>query len=247
MKPQAQPAISPSRLSESTHRQLNMYALAAGAAGVSLLALARSANAKVVYTETNEALRPRVPILIDLNHDGISDFQLRTTYYAGSSGFKVGVNASECRNLNNAIAGRHGNVPGSDYFFSAAFALPAAARIGPKRSFPVRRAVMAVELFKKDVGTSQYSELGPWVGTGKGMQNRYLGLKFVVDGQVHYGWARFSITLEHERQRGAAGGTLTGYAYETVPNKAIVAGETEGADVITVYEGTLGQLARGRK
>jgi hypothetical protein len=38
---------------------------------------------------------------------------------------------------------------------------------------------------------------------------------------------------------------LTGYAYETVPNKAIIAGKTKGAGVITFQPGSLGQLARG--
>jgi hypothetical protein len=74
-----------------------------------------------------------------------------------------------------------------------------------------------------------------------------LGLKFVVHGKVHYGWARLSITLGHHRQYDDVSGTLTGYAYETVPNKPIIAGQTKGPDVITVQPGTLGRLARGRK
>jgi hypothetical protein len=41
--------------------------------------------------------------------------------------------------------------------------------------------------------------------------------------------------------------TSTGYAYESVPNKPIVAGKTKGPDVITVLPGSLGQLAAGRK
>jgi hypothetical protein len=45
--------------------------------------------------------------------------------------------------------------------------------------------------------------------------------------------------------------TLTGYAYETVPNKPIIAGKTKGPDVITVQPdtapGSLGRLALGRK
>jgi hypothetical protein len=104
---------------------------------------------------------------------------------------------------------------------------------------------MAVELFN-GVG-SQYSDLGPWVGKGKGVRNRYLGLKFVVHGKVHYGWARFSVTLAHHRQYDDVSGTLTGYAYETVPNKPIIAGQITGPDVITVQPETLGRLARGRK
>lgn len=40
---------------------------------------------------------------------------------------------------------------------------------------------------------------------------------------------------------------LTGYAYETIANKAIIAGKTKGPDVITIQPDTLGQLALGRK
>ncbi len=42
-----------SDLSPSVHQRLNTYAFAAGAAGVSLLALAPPAAAKIVYTATN--------------------------------------------------------------------------------------------------------------------------------------------------------------------------------------------------
>jgi hypothetical protein len=38
---------------------------------------------------------------------------------------------------------------------------------------------------------------------------------------------------------------LSGYAYETIPNKAIIAGKTIGRDVITVQPGSLGHLAAG--
>ena len=231
------------KISDSLNRQLNTYALVASAAGVSVLALAGSSEAKVVYTETHQVMRARVPLYIDLNHDGIKDFLLRTTYYAGTAYFKVGLDASGYRN--NAVAGRR--FSHSSYFFSAASALPAGARIGPERKFPVHHPFMAEELFKRGARNSEYSDLGPWVGKGKGVRNRYLGLKFVVHGKVHYGWARLSVTLGHRRQYDDVSGTLTGYAYETVPNKPIITGQTKGPDVITVQPGTLGRLARGGK
>jgi hypothetical protein len=232
------------KISDSLNRQLNTYALVASAAGVSVLALARASEAKVVYTETRQVTHAHFPLYIDLDHDGIKDFVLRTTYYVGTSYFKVGLEASGYRNMNNAVAGRR--FSRSSYFFSAASALPAGARIGPKRKFPVRFPFMAVELFNR-IHTSQYSDAGPWVGKGKGVRNRYLGLKFVIHGKVHYGWARLSVTLGHHRQYDDVGGTLTGYAYETVPNKPIIAGQITGPDVITVQPETLGELARGRK
>jgi hypothetical protein len=56
-------------LSRSFHHQLNMYALAAGAAGVSLLALSQPADAKIVYTATHKNIGANQKLLIDLNHD----------------------------------------------------------------------------------------------------------------------------------------------------------------------------------
>src|SRR5580700_4672450 len=174
------------KISDSLNRQLNTYALVASAAGVSVLALARASEAKVVYTETHQVTRARVPLYIDLNHDGIKDFVLRTIYYRGSY-FEAGLDASGYRNINNAVAGRR--FSRSSYFFSAASALPAGARIGPERKFPVHHPFMAVELFSR-VHTSQHSDVGPWVGKGQGVRNQYLGLKFVIHGKAHYGWAR---------------------------------------------------------
>jgi len=237
----------PSALSRSTRQQLNSYALAASAAGVSVLALARASEAKVIYTETHQVTHARVPLYIDLNHDGIKDFVLRTMYYRGSYS-EVGLSASGYRNVNNAVAGRR--FSRSSYFFSAAYALPAGVRIGPQRKFPVHHPLMAVELFNR-LHTSQHSDIGPWVGKGKdkdkGVSNRYLGLKFVIHGKVHYGWARVSVTLGHQRQYGDVTGTLTGYAYETIPNKPIITGKTRGQDVSTFQPDTLGELAQGKR
>jgi hypothetical protein len=182
------------------------------------------------------------PLYIDLNHDGIKDFVLRTRYYWGSY-FEVGLSASGYRK--NVVAGRRLKSSGS-YFLSVASALPGGARIGPERKFPVHHPLMAVELFNR-IHTSQYSDVGPWVEKDTGVRNRYLGLKFVIHGKVHYGWARLSVTLGHHRQYGDVSGTLTGYAYETNPNKPIIAGQITGPDVITVQPETLGSLARGRK
>jgi hypothetical protein len=231
------------KISDSLNRQLNAYAQVARAAGVSVLALAGVSEATVVYTETYQVTHTGFPLYIDLNHDGIKDFLVRTTFYFGSSGSEIGLAASGYRNANNLVAGRRFSRSG--YFSSAAFALRAGARIGPKGNFSVPFPFMAVELF--DGVGSQYSDLGPWVGTGGGVRDRYLGLKFVINGEVHYGWARFSVTLGHHRQFDDVSGTLTGYAYETVPDEPIVAGQMAGADVITMQPETLGGLALGRK
>ena len=88
-------------------------------------------------------------------------------------------------------------------------------------------------------GRYTYSTWGQW----KDVRNRYLGLKFVVDAETHYGWARLSVKDNRSRMDAV----LTGYAYETIPNKPIITGKTKGPDVITVEPATLGRLAMGRK
>jgi hypothetical protein len=83
---------------------------------------------------------------------------------------------------------------------------------------------------------------GPWANDGKGVNDRYLGLRFVINSEIHYGWARFNVRIWN-----AIFATLTGYAYETIPNKSIIAGRTKGPDVITLQPGSLGHLARGAR
>jgi hypothetical protein len=61
---------------------------------------------------------------------------------------------------------------------------------------------------------------GPWSKA----KNRYLGLEFLIEGKVHFGWARLNVSC----QGTDVFATLIGYAYETIPNKAIKAGQTKG-------------------
>ena len=63
------------RLSRTLEHQLNVYALAATASGVSLLALAQPAEAKIVYTHIHHVISPEGAFFLDLNHDGVQDFR----------------------------------------------------------------------------------------------------------------------------------------------------------------------------
>jgi len=90
-------------------------------------------------------------------------------------------------------------------------------------------------------------------GRWANVSGRYLGLKFRIKDKIHYGWARFNVTVGNSRITA----TLTGYAYDTIPNKTIIAGQTKGMDDNTIEEpsasmtvprsqpATLGALAMG--
>ena len=121
--------------------------------------------------------------------------------------------------------------------------LAAALRRGeriPKGRFSNEKAVMAfvcsgyIASCPRTSGTAR----GNWLNA----TNRYLGLKFTIHGKIHYGWARLSVQAQMPP---AITAILTGYAYETVPNKPIIAGKTHGKDVITLQDASLGHLARG--
>jgi hypothetical protein len=235
---------TPATLSKSVHQQLSMYAIAASSAGVGILALAQPAQAKIVYTHTYRAFGPS-GLTIDLNHDGIADFKLGVTRLYSDT---YAVLAYSLRSKNR-VFGEGSHDPASH--------LRAGRRIGPHEDkfqpgslllvTNSRRVGPAKVLSFSLVFGSTSQHTGPWSNAKCG----YLGFKFFIDGKVHYGWAR----IHHVPK--SASWHLVGYAYETIPNKPIIAGQTKGRDDIgsaapnaaltspTHKPATLGALAMG--
>jgi len=218
----------PSKLSSSLQRHLNAYALAASAAGVGMLVLAQSASAKIIYTKADKSVFGfRIPL--DLNHDGITDFWFGT-WVSVTTGWSFHGVVVDGALASNAI--------GSVNKWPAA--LRAGARVGPSAHFYVGTVDMMMGGVGRNTLNGHHYYSGLWENGGKGVKDRYLGLRFHVHGKTHYGWARLNFPSPQ-------GATLTGYAYETIPNKPIITGKTKGPDVITVHSGSLGALAAGRK
>jgi hypothetical protein len=98
-------------------------------------------------------------------------------------------------------------------------ALPAGIKLSSKGQFSPNLYPMG------KVPSGVYS--GPWAPVNGSERNRYLGLKFLRNRQVHFGWARLNVKI---RGTGSScvRAVLTGYGYETVPGKLSVAGRTEG-------------------
>ena len=230
MKPSSQSPKTASKLSDSVHHQLNMYALAASAAGVQMVLLPQAADAKIIYTPADVHIVGTYNL--DLNHDGIPDFSLWKYYFKCCPYDGVSLLGATPKNRSNGV------YSGGSVW---AAALPKGARIGSTAVFATTSRYMAI------VG-HDYQRLyggGPWVGDTLA----YLGLKFQVKGKAHYGWARLHVVahLTGRVEHPLIKATLTGYAYETIPNKPIIAGKTKGPDVIARQTATLGSLALGRK
>jgi hypothetical protein len=195
----------PANLSHSADHHLDLYALAATAAGVGILALAQPAEAKIVYTPAHQAIGKNSSYPLDLNHDGIADFTFVNKY---------GCNFDYCYGNVSAIPAAGNAVEGAKGLsgFLSAYALNRGSQINSKHPFSGQL------LASGNMGT-----VGKWIN----VTNRYLGLKFKISGQIHYGWARLNVYVKNGDTVLAQ---LTGYAYETVPNKPIIAGQTSGPD-----------------
>jgi hypothetical protein len=196
-----------------------MYAFAAGAAGVGLLALGVPAEGRVVYTPDNQQIRPNVGLSLDLNHDGITDFVFSNFFSSASSFLNFAI--APVNPSNEIFSTGGGGVP----VFAAA--LPAGKKIGPDGKFHKAKS------YGDEMASARCQ--GPWVHA----REKYLGLKFVIEGEVHFGWARLNVNCGSPIKA-----TLTGYAYETDADEPIVAGDTTGAEA-SVEAGTLGNLALG--
>ncbi|MGD0986963.1 MAG: hypothetical protein ABR874_04075 [Candidatus Sulfotelmatobacter sp.] len=228
MNDSSQGPRSAQQLSQSILNNVNAYALAAGAAGVSLLALAQPAAAEVVFTPAHGNIPIDKYISVDLNHDGTPDFRFFLYTFAYHS-FRGSVNV---RGGGGVIAAAGGY----------AAPLPAGASIGPDQQF-FKGTLRMAQSHGKDIYSSIYSrtEKGPWAN----VQNRYLGVTFQMDGATHYGWIR--LTVGSARRPLTA--TITGYAYETVAGQGIQAGQTaESVVALPAPEPkaqSLGSLASG--
>jgi hypothetical protein len=249
----------PARLSAILDRRLAAYALAAGAAAAGSTALGQAMlENPVVYTPANTPFTAalgqnplgntivytpaNIPfsaglgahgterVDLDLNNDGITDagiflfefgYSLGTAdhsyYYAGASWF--------------AAAGNGGiNHP-----------LPVGIAIGSSKDF-VDGGFMARSNFSNNDGRFRSGCFGPFKN-----RTSYLGIRFSISGETHYGWIRISLNCGPGEY--GVSGTVTGYAYETVASRSIRSGQTRSGEEATQEPAptpaTLGMLGLG--
>jgi hypothetical protein len=219
MTGQPQPIIS-----HHLAKRLLAYATVAGTAS----ACSSQAAAEVIYTPIQRHVRSS--FFIDLNHDGLEDFQIYSSLLSGAGIVKV----LPARGNRILAAG-----PDQCFLDNAAAPLPGGAVIGPGKPFQASATCMAYLAY------GALSSGGLW----KEAEHRYLGLAFEIDGTEHFGWARLSLSKFLFNNTAE----IEGYAYETIPGKPIIAGDQgndQGHDDGNATEAsaasaTLGALAAG--
>lgn len=213
-------------LSGNADHRMRMYSLAAAAASVSALALAQPAEAEIIITNKTIPIHAGTPVNLDLNGDGISDFQfsLNTYTYKIFDYNKLYVNAL----AGGKVVGKVGKNQTPE-----ASALVRGAKIGPAGPFDpsadfvtIEDSILCTQNCGKHGGYSfDQSLYGNW---GGGHPNRFVGVKFLIKGATHYGWARLTVTVKSKGTgkgpKGSFSGTITEYGFESVANKSCSAG-----------------------
>ena len=173
------PIRATATLRAKLERNLSTYAVAAGAAGIGLLAVPSVAEAEVVYTPThiNVLAAP-----IDLNNDGIPDFHASLYYECAGGGCGADLFASALSAGGGIQVGKRGP--------NMAAARKTGGKIGPQKQFLPRHAFMA----EARTSLGSFFTSGSWVN----VKSRYLGLNFKIGDQTHYGWARLTVRVSYD-------------------------------------------------
>src|SRR5579864_7849319 len=179
MQPATQRSRKPGELSDSLLRRLNGYAVAAGAAGVGLMAVCSAAQAEVVYTPANVTISLFQHQLYSLNPAGaqVAPFLLAANFTSpGIAGYWDTLSFNPRSSGAGFVKG-----PGSS---SSIAPLAHGSVIGSKGNFAKGNRGFIATLGPYGGGTYNNHD-----GFKFG-QSVYVGFKFQISGQTHYGWAR---------------------------------------------------------
>ncbi len=245
--PSGKPSRKPSTLNTNLNKGLLSYVAAACAVSGAILAETVPSDAEIVYTPTHTPIVVGSPVLLDLNNDGTADFVISNNFnafdrkscsvctFGSHASLKAGPEqagnaiwgvSSSVRQVGSRAQFRKRQQKKPNNIKEAAAAVPWGVLVGngPERSFQSQALLMdssnSVYYFG---GGGTVNSFGPW-GRGGKFAGPYMGFKFLIDGEIHYGWARVDVKANFLHPSA----TLTGYAYETIANRPIVTGFTKG-------------------
>jgi len=228
MRKQASSQAKNPALPGTAEHGLRWYSLAAAAASVSAMALLQPAEGEIIIKNKTIPIPANSGVLLDLNGDGVADFEL---FFSNYSLEQYSVNHFSMQPLGVSTPSKN-QVIGRSYLASA---LLRGATIGLGGPFihtfvdygiPIEQSTLCTQNCGGKTGYSFDQVLrGKW---GGGHPNRFIGVKFQINGKTHYGWIRMTITVKHKGTgKGPTGSfsvTITEYGYESVANKSCGAG-----------------------
>ncbi len=222
-------AKSPVVLSAPLNRRLNAYALAAGAAGVAVLACTVPAEGEPVCKTFSAQLTHTNNFPLYLTQPAVAPFNVAQGTNSTFRSFTT-TGRGTLQWWNRGFFAP--NTVGAKILLSNGLPanLVSGANIGPGGDFSKGKSYGL--LFTYGKGELSYRGGGTKTnhrGNLNLTQTDYVGFQFKDSAGVHYGWTRLSVSFE--KGRGKTMHTIlhiTGYGYESTPNTAIAAGSCTG-------------------
>ena len=230
-----QPSDNAAQLNDR-NRRLSRYC-AAGAGAAVLAGAVTTADAAIVFTNFNNQVFTDPSVgngtstfftsgnagNFDFNNDGVIDFRLRQRNsgpYTTSGGSTFTLNLAGFAANTTGTIDVVGALNGANAYPSR---LANGATIGAGGPF-ITLANGATGFLASVYGFAA----SKWV-SANGPASGFIGVRFTAGGQTYFGWVGLSVAGQDATIPYAI--TLTGFAYENVPNTAIIAGQTTGGAV----------------
>jgi hypothetical protein len=202
-------------LTEHFSKRLTAYATAAGAACVGVLALAPPADANIIVNKNPISIGVNSTVPFEIN--GVTQFTFSDFLHSATLGGFVSI--SEYLKITPGM----GHVVVSHTFNRFVTRLAKGAGIGPGRSFGQEEAVMA-RLFNPE---GSFIIAGEWANSTYTRNSGYIGFEFLSHGNTHFGWAHAQVTA---LPFGGITADINEYAYNTIPDQSIRAGQTSASE-----------------
>src|SRR5579863_7530897 len=220
---------NPAKFPESLSRQLNAYALAAGAAGVAVLACAVPAEGTPICKNTSAELAQTTSVPLSPTGRGVAPFNIaQSTNSTFRSFTTTGVGTWMWWNRGFFTP----NSAGANVLLSNGIPADVAsgAEIGPGGQFGKGSSYGLLFTY----GRGRYSAHGGGTklkhkGNLSLVQDSFIGFQFSEANQVHYGWARLHVSFVGGPNRKHTIIHVLGVGYEDTANTAIAAGSCSGA------------------
>lgn len=199
------------------NKRLKQYAALAASA------IATDASAQIVYTDIRDTTLVNNGDFFDisLNNDGIMEVSLTMTkstssYPTYSAYFRV--NLAKVQPLNSADVNMSFSATSSySSSFGIAMALSNNQNINNSlNTWSNTSAYLGGYAYINAYSTTYTTSIGQFPGAG----DKYLGVKFTIGTNVHYGWVRLDMSSLSDSL------TIKDYAYHSTPNTPIAAGDT---------------------
>ena len=182
------------------NNKLKSYSALAG----SMALIGTQADAQIIYTDINPDSTTTLAgsyFNLDLDNGGIFDFAFNLN--AGTSSSYTSQQVAVTPAGSNGVAG---DTVGA-YVYPFAF-----------NSGDTIKSTLQFN-FGSSQSMASYFGTGYSYGNFLGQTDRFIGLQFYIGTQLHYGWARFDVDAT------ASQFTIKDYAYNSIPNAYILAGE----------------------